>query len=370
MKKNIIILPGDGIGPEVVDQALRVIDAVNESFGHTFVLNKELIGAASIDAFGLPLTNEVIEKCKKSDAILLGAIGHPKYDNDFTTLIRPEQGLLKLRKALSLYANIRPIHVYEISKNASPLKEEIINGVDLLLFRELTGGLYFGEKYISEDGNTAQDTCIYTRKEIYRISKLAFDCAMTRKKKLLLVDKANVLESSRLWRKVVQEMSEIYPDVSVEYMYIDNAAMQLMINPRKFDVVLTENLFGDILSDQASVITGSIGLLPSSSVGSNTALFEPIHGSYPQESGKDIANPFATILSVAMMYEYFNLHQESAMIRRSVAWAMKNNLVTRDLNENEYFFCSQVGEYISTFIELKGDFKLNKTNISNLNIFL
>lgn len=360
MKKKIILLPGDGIGPEVVNQATKVIEAVNHIFEHEFTMKTELIGASSINATGVPVTDGVIAACENSDAILLGAIGDPKYDNDPTLTVRPEQGLLALRKSLSLYGNVRPINTYEISKSSSPLKEELIDGVDFVILRELTGGLYFGEKNLSEDGNMASDLCVYTKEEIDRVSKLAFELAMKRSKKLLLVDKANVLETSRLWRKLVQEMSSKYPEVTVDYMFVDNAAMQLMMNPKQFDVILTENLFGDILSDQASVITGSLGMLPSSSIGVKTAMFEPIHGSYPQAAGKDMANPFATILSVAMMYEYFNLHNEATLVRKSVQWALSKNIVTQDLNEEEHLTCSKVGDYISLFIEEKGEVNVGR----------
>ena len=363
MKKNIVLLPGDGIGPEVVRQAVKVINAINDVFKNEFSCTTELIGAVSIDANGSPITGEVIQKCAKSDAIILGAIGDPKYDNDPTLKVRPEQGLLALRKSLSLYANIRPIGTYDISKTSSPLKEEVLKEVDIVIFRELTGGLYFGEKSISEDGKTANDSCTYTQQEIERIAKLAFEMAMTRNKKMTLVDKANVLETSRLWRKIVQRMSSDFPEVKVGYMFVDNAAMQLMINPRQFDVILTENLFGDILSDLASVITGSLGMLPSSSIGVNTAMFEPIHGSYPEAAGKDIANPFATILSVAMMYEYFNLNKEAELIRDAINWALLENLVTQDLNPNEHLSCSKVGDLICLFIEEHVDIKLNRSNM-------
>ena len=365
MKKNIVLLPGDGIGPEVVNQAVKVIKAINFIFKNEFSCTSELIGASSIDATGSPLTDEVIAKCEKSDAIILGAIGDPKFDNDPSLTVRPEQGLLALRKSLSLYGNVRPINTYEMSKRSSPLKEEIIKDVDIVIFRELTGGLYFGDKTISEDGTTAFDSCTYTQQEIERISKLAFEMAMTRHRKLTLVDKANVLETSRLWRKTVQAMSNDYPEIKVNYMFVDNAAMQLMINPRQFDVILTENLFGDILSDLASVITGSLGMLPSSSIGVNTAMFEPIHGSYPEAAGKDIANPFATILSVAMMYEYFNLNKEAKFIRKAINWALLENLVTQDLCTDEHLSCSKVGDLICLYIEEHGDVNLNRSNMEH-----
>ncbi len=370
MQKNIILLPGDGIGPEVIAESIKVIDSINKVYNHQFSYSTHLIGAASIDANGTPLTEAVLKQCALSDAIVLGAIGDPKYDNDPTLTVRPEQGLLMLRKQLSLYANVRPIHTYEISKQSSPLKSELIEDVDFVIFRELTGGLYFGDKFKSDDGTLASDNCVYTKEEIDRIAKLAFEMAMTRHKKLLLVDKANVLETSRLWRKLVQEMSVQYPEVEVDYMFVDNAAMQLMMNPKQFDVILTENLFGDILSDQASVITGSLGMLPSSSIGLNTAMFEPIHGSYPQAAGKDIANPFATILSVAMMYDYFNLPKEAKAIRLAIDWALSENLVTQDLNSQTSLPCSKVGDYVSLFIEEEGNINLNRSNIEHSELYI
>ncbi|MCO6500690.1 MAG: 3-isopropylmalate dehydrogenase [Vicingus serpentipes] len=360
MNKKIFVLSGDGIGPEVIAQAEKVIKAIDETYNHKFELANGLIGAASIDATGEPLTDEVIAKCKSSDAVLLGAIGDPKYDNDPTKKVRPEQGLLKLRKALALYSNIRPINTYDILKDVSPLKNEKLKGVDLVIYRELTGGIYFGEKQLSADGNTASDLCSYSKEEITRIAKLAFEAAKLRRKKLTLVDKANVLETSRLWRKVVQDMAKKYPEVTVEYMYVDNAAMQMVINPASFDVVLTENMFGDIISDLASVLTGSLGMLPSSSIGKKVGMFEPCHGSYPQAAGKDIANPMATILSVAMMYDYFELHKEAKAIRDAVNWALTERVVTEDINKGNPSPCSTVGDLIAYHIEEKGDVQLNK----------
>lgn len=354
MSKRITVLPGDGVGPEVTNQALKVIAAINERFGHSFLLQSELFGACSIDKYGVPLSEKTLEACLQSDAILLGAIGHPKYDSDPAAKVRPEQGLLQLRKSLGLHTNIRPVRSYKATKDAAPLKNTLLEGVDMLIFRELTGGLYFGEKKISADGTEASDSCKYTRNEIERIAVKAFEAARSRRGKLTLVDKANVLETSRLWRKVVQEISAGFPDVSVEYMFVDNAAMQLMLNPKQFDVILTENLFGDILSDLAGVISGSIGLLPSASIGTTTALFEPIHGSYPQAAGKDIANPVGAILSVAMMYDYFQLRKEAKLIRDAVIWSLKKRICTPDILQKDASWCSQVGDYISLYIEKKG----------------
>jgi len=360
MNKKIIVLQGDGIGPEVVRQAIKVIKAIDSVCDHNFELQNELIGAASIKENELPITDDTIAACKNADAVLLGAIGDPEYDNNPNTTVRPEQGLLKLRKSLGLYANIRPINTYDILNDVSPLKNERLEGVDILIYRELTGGIYFGEKKLAADGKSASDLCSYSVEEIERISKLAFEAALLRDKKLTLIDKANVLETSRLWRKTVQQMANKYPDVAVEYMYVDNAAMQMVINPSSFDVVLTENMFGDIISDLASVLTGSLGMLPSSSIGADLGLFEPCHGSYPQAAGKDIANPMATILSVAMMYDYFNLHQEAVVIRAAVNWALKENMVTPDITKKNPVGCAMVGDLIAHYIEEKGDVFLNK----------
>lgn len=362
MNKKIFVLQGDGIGPEIVSQAVKVIKAVESTFDHKFDLTNGLIGAASIRDNGLPITDEVIAFGKASDAVLLGAIGEPEFDNDPTIKVRPEQGLLKLRKSLNLYSNIRPVRTYDILKDISPLKNENLEDVDLVVYRELTGGIYFGEKKLSEDGENASDLCSYSVEEIIRISKMAFKAATKRRNKLTLVDKANVLETSRLWRRVVQEMANDYPSVEVDYLFVDNAAMQMVINPAQFDVILTENMFGDIISDLSSVLTGSLGMLPSASIGSSAAMFEPCHGSYPQAAGKDIANPMATILSVAMMFEYFELFNEAQAIRNAVNWALKENILTEDLTSNNPSRCSVVGDLIAYHIEEKGN--VNKDYIT------
>ena len=354
MKKKIAVIEGDGIGPEVTKQSIRVLNAIAESFGHEFEYTYCLMGADAIDKTGNPLPDETIEVCLNSDAILFGAIGHPKYDNDPSAKIRPEQGLLKLRKSLQLYANIRPIITYPSLHYLSPLKNKNIEGVDFIIFRELTGGIYFGEKKLNEEKTEASDNCVYTRKEIERIAGLAFHFAQkpNRRKKLTLVDKANVLETSRLWRKVVQEMAPLYPDVTVDYMFVDNAAMQIILNPKQFDVLLTENMFGDIISDEASVISGSLGLLPSASVGVNEriALFEPIHGSYPQAAGKDIANPIGSILSAAMMLEFLSMEEEAKLIREAVNWTLQYSFVTKDIDPVNFYFTSTIGELISDYV--------------------
>tara|TARA_R110002073_G_scaffold14554_1_gene59287 strand:+ start:58752 stop:59870 length:1119 start_codon:yes stop_codon:yes gene_type:complete len=364
MKLNIAVLSGDGIGPEVTNEAIKVLKAIAMDFDHTFIFEEAPVGAIAIDKTGDPLPEETLNLCKNTDAVLFGAIGHPKYDNDPSAKVRPEQGLLKLRKSLGLYANIRPVKAYESLIDKSPLKEDIIKGTDISIYRELTGGIYFGKKAISDDGNTASDLCEYSRYEIERIAHLAFKAAQHRDKKVTLVDKANVLESSRLWRKVVGEVAEEYKDVQLDFLFVDNAAMQMILNPKQFDVILTENMFGDIISDEASVIGGSIGLLASASVGDKYAMFEPIHGSYPQATGKGIANPVASILSAAMLLDHFKLHDEAATIRKAVDKSLKLKITTPDLNsENDMITTSKVGDFIEDFIGNPNDTNLNFGNI-------
>ncbi len=333
MKLNIAVLPGDGIGPEIVEQALNVTKAVCEKFGHELNYKTGLVGAAAIDACGDPYPEETHKLCMDSDAVLFGAVGSLKYDNDPKAKIRPEQGLLSMRKKLGLYANIRPVSVFPSLISRSPLKNRLVRNVDFLCIRELTGGIYFGRPQArSEDGNSAVDTCTYSREEIERILKLGFEFASKRRKKLTVVDKANVLETSRLWRQIAQEMAPQYPYIEVEYLYVDNAAMRIIQWPRSFDVIVTENMFGDILTDEASVITGSLGMLPSASIGLHTSVYEPIHGSYPQAAGKNIANPFAAVLSAAMMFEQtFGLSEEGKLIREAVTVAMDAGYVTEDI---------------------------------------
>jgi 3-isopropylmalate dehydrogenase len=351
MKLNIAILPGDGIGPEIVEQAMKTVKAVAKKFNHELTYEYGLTGATAIDQVGDPYPAETHELCMKSDAVLFGAIGDPKYDNNPKATVRPEQGLLAMRKKLGLYANIRPVETFESLLHKSPLRRELVEGADFVCIRELTGGIYFGEKGRSEDRNTAFDTCTYTRAEIERILKLGYEFAAKRGKKLTVVDKANVLETSRLWREVAQEMEPNYPDIKTEYMFVDNAAMQIIQWPKNFDVMVTENMFGDILTDEASVITGSLGLLPSASVGIHTSVFEPIHGSYPQAAGKDIANPIATILSAAMLFEYaFELKEESKVIRDAVAASMAEKIVTEDIAEGQAYKTSEVGDWIANYI--------------------
>ena len=363
MVKHIAIIPGDGIGPEVTEQAVSVLNAIATQFKHEFNYTYCLMGADAIDKTGYPLPQETLNICLESDAILFGAIGHPKYDHDPTAKVRPEQGLLQLRKSLQLYANIRPVTTYSSLHHLSPLKDKQLKNVDFIIFRELTGGIYFGKKESNADFTEASDLCTYNKSEIERISLLAFQASLKRKKKVTLVDKANVLETSRLWRKTVQEMALQFPEVAVDYMYVDNAAMQIILNPAQFDVILTENMFGDIISDEASVLSGSLGLLPSSSVGTNTALFEPIHGSYPQATGKDIANPIGSILSAAMMLEYFNMNEEASRIREAVDWTLNNGFVTKDIDPINSYFTSTIGEIISDYVVAKIEKDINNNNI-------
>jgi len=351
MKLNIALLAGDGIGPEVIDQAVKVSDAIAAKFGHELTWKPALTGAAAIDAVGEPYPDETHEICKSSGAVLFGAIGHPKYDNDPTAKVRPEQGLLKMRKALGLFANVRPTFTFPSLLDKSPLKRERIEGTDLVFLRELTGGIYFGEKGRRDGGETAFDNCVYTREEIQRLAKKGFELAMTRSKKLCCVDKANVLETSRLWRETVQAMEKEYPEVEVAYEFVDAVAMRLVQWPNSYDVLITENLFGDILTDEASVISGSMGLMPSASMGSDIALFEPIHGSYPQATGLNIANPMATVLSAAMMFESFGLHKEAIAIRESVNKALAGGIVTEDLADGgKSYGTKEVGDWLAANI--------------------
>ncbi|MBC3845266.1 3-isopropylmalate dehydrogenase [Winogradskyella echinorum] len=364
MKLNIAVLPGDGIGPEVTNQAVKALKAIASEFNHDFKFTTADVGAIAIDKHNDPLPEETLDLCKSTDAILFGAIGHPKYDNDPSAKVRPEQGLLKLRKELGLYANIRPVKAYQTLLDKSPLKKHIIEGTDISIYRELTGGIYFGEKQLSEDGNVASDLCAYSKAEIERIAHLAFQAAQNRSHKVTLVDKANVLETSRLWRKVVTEIAKQYKDVKLDFLFVDNAAMQMILNPKQFDVILTENMFGDIISDEASVIGGSIGLLASASVGDKYAMFEPIHGSYPQAKGKGIANPIASILSAAMLLEHFGLYNEAELVNLAVEKSLKLNISTPDINAKyDNVTTGKVGEFIEDFIYNPKDTNMNFTNI-------
>lgn len=348
MKLNIALLAGDGIGPEVIDQAVKVCDVVATKFNHEINWKPALTGAAAIDAVGEPYPDATHEICKNSDAVLFGAIGHPRFDNDPSAKVRPEQGLLKMRKALGLFANVRPTFTFPSLLEKSPLKRERIEGTDLVFLRELTGGIYFGEKGRRDGGETAFDNCVYTREEVQRLAKKGFELAMTRSKRLCCVDKANVLETSRLWRETVQAMEKDYPEVEVSYEFVDAVAMRLVQWPNSYDVLITENLFGDILTDEASVISGSMGLMPSASLGSDIGLFEPIHGSYPQATGLNIANPMATVLSAAMMFENFGLHEEGKAIREVVNNALNKGIVTEDLADGgKAYGTKEVGDWLA-----------------------
>ena len=350
MNFKIGVLPGDGIGPEIVEQAKKVMDAIASKYNHTFEYTYAPVGATAIDETGDPYPEATHEVCMHSDAVLFGAIGDPKYDNDPKAKVRPEQGLLAMRKKLGLYANIRPVATFPSLISKSPLRTDIVEGADLVVVRELTGGIYFGEKGRSEDLKKAFDTCTYTTEEIERIIKLAFSYAGKRDKRLTVVDKANVLATSRLWRETAQAMEADYKNIEVDYMFVDNAAMQLIQWPKKFDVIVTENMFGDIISDEASVITGSLGLLPSASVGIHTSVFEPIHGSYPQAAGKDIANPVATVLSAAMLLESLDLLEEAQAVRDVVNKSLDAEVVTVDIagEGNKSYKTSEVGDWLAS----------------------
>ena len=356
MNKHILVIPGDGIGPEVTQWGKASLEFIAEAFGHEFTFDEALMGHVAIEATGNPLPDETLEKAKKSDAILFGAVGHAKYDNDPSLKVRPEQGLLKIRKELGLYANLRPILLFDELLQASSIKPTILKGTDILFFRELTGDVYFGEKTRSEDRNTASDLMIYHKYEVERIAHKAYAAARQRRGKLCSVDKANVLESSRLWRETVQEIAKQYPDVETSHMFIDNAAMQLIKDPKQFDVVLTANLFGDILTDEASQIAGSMGMLASASVGDGTGFFEPIHGSAHDITGKNLANPLASILSAALMLEIsFGLKEEAKTLVDAIDKVLKEGFRTNDIADsttNRYKVLStqEMGKLVLKFL--------------------
>lgn len=350
MAYKIAKLPGDGIGPEIVEQAVKVLNAVGEKYNHKFEYEFGIVGACAIDEVGNPYPEETHQTCMNSDAVLFGSIGDPKYDNNPKAKVRPEQGLLAMRKKLQLFANVRPVRTFESLLSKSPLRVDLVKGADFVVIRELTGGIYYGMRGRTEDGDTAFDTNVYEKSEIVRIAELAFDYARKRRKKLTSIDKANVLATSRLWRQTVQELEDKYKDVEVEHMLVDNAAMQIIQWPGKFDVLVTENMFGDILSDESSVITGSLGLLPSASVGIHTSVFEPIHGSYPQAAGKDIANPLATVLSAAMLLESLNLLDEAQKVQDAVDASMEAGIVTEDISKDHPAKTSQVGDWLAEWI--------------------
>lgn len=350
MKLNIAVLAGDGIGPEISAQGVAVMQAVCQKFGHEATFTPALVGAAAIDAVGDPFPEDTYEICKKADAVLFSSVGDSKFDNNPNAKVRPEQGLLAMRKKLGLFANIRPVQTFDCLIHKSPLKDELVRGADFVCIRELTGGMYFGEK--KEGDDYAYDTNAYSREEVERILKVAYAYAQRRRKHLTVVDKANVLASSRLWRKVAQEMAPNYPDVTTDFMYVDNASMRMIQEPTFFDVMVTENTFGDILTDEGSCITGSMGLLPSASTGESTPVFEPIHGSWPQAKGLNIANPLAQILSVAMLFEYFNLVEEGALVRKAVDASLGANVRTPEIqvSDGAKYGTKEVGAWIVDWI--------------------
>ena len=350
MDFKIAVLPGDGIGPEISVQGVDVMSAVCEKYGHNVEYRYALCGADAIDKVGDPFPEATYQDCLWADAVLFSAVGDPKFDNNPAAKVRPEQGLLAMRKKLGLYANVRPVQTFDCLLHMSPLRKELVEGADFVCIRELTGGMYFGEKLEGDD--RAYDTNAYTRTEVERILRVAYEYARRRRKHLTVVDKANVLASSRLWRKVAQEMAPEYPDVETDFMYVDNAAMRMIQDPRFFDVMVTENTFGDILTDEGSFISGSMGLLPSASTGEKTPVFEPIHGSWPQAKGKNIANPLAQILSVAMLFEYFGLLEEGALIRKAVDASLDANVRTPEIQVpgGATYGTREVGAWIVDYI--------------------
>lgn len=351
MELKIAVLAGDGIGPEISAVGVDVMTAICEKFGHSVTYEYAICGAHAIDEVGDPFPEQTYEICKQADAVLFSAVGDPKFDNNPKATVRPEQGLLAMRKKLGLFANIRPVQTFECLLHKSPLRMELVKGADFICIRELTGGMYFGEKY--QDNDKAYDTNYYTRPEIERILKVAFQYAMQRRKHLTVVDKANVLASSRLWRQIAQEMAHQFPEVTTDYMYVDNAAMRMIQEPTFFDVMVTENTFGDILTDEGSVITGSMGLLPSASIGESTPVFEPIHGSWPQAKGLNIANPLAQVLSVAMLFEYFNLKEEGNLIRRAVDASLDANVRTPEIQVEgaPKYGTKEIGQWLVEYIK-------------------
>lgn len=350
MKLKITVLAGDGIGPEISKVGVDVMNAVAKRFGHEITYTQAICGAAAIDEVGDPFPEETFRTCQEADAVFFSAVGDPKFDNNPAAKVRPEQGLLAMRKKLGLYANIRPVQTFSCLLHKSPLKDELVRGADFVCIRELTGGMYFGEKHEGDD--YAYDTDKYTRGEIERILKVAYEYAARRRKHLTVVDKANVLASSRLWRKVAQEMATQHPDIQTDFMYVDNASMRMIQEPTFFDVMVTENTFGDILTDEGSCISGSMGLLPSASVGDGTPVFEPIHGSWPQAKGKNIANPLAQVLSAAMLFEFFGLEEEGKIIRKAVDASLDSNVRTPEIQVeggNKYG-TKEVGEWLVDYI--------------------
>ncbi len=357
--RRIAILAGDGIGPEVTYWGKEALKMIAQGFNHQFVFEEALIGHAAIEATGDPLPEETLTTCKGVHAILLGAVGHPKYDNDPHAIVRPEQGLLKIRKQLGLFANLRPIKIFDALLGASSLKESILKGTDILFYRELTGGIYFGTRAKSEDGLSAYDTMSYSFMEVERIARKAFEAAKGRRKIVHSIDKANVLDSSRLWRATVNKIAAEYPEVALHHMFVDNMAMQLIRDPKQFDVVITGNMFGDILTDEASQISGSLGLLPSASLGKLVGLYEPVHGSAPDIAGKNMANPMATMLSAAMLLRHsFEMEEEAKLLEDSIAQILEEGYRTKDLANDQTahgMICGtdQIGKHILEKLESK-----------------
>lgn len=351
MKLKIAVLPGDGIGPEIMEQGIAVLDVIAKKFHHEFEYKNAICGAHAIDEVGDPFPEETFKTCMNADAVLFAAVGDLRFDNDPTAKVRPEQGLLAMRKKLGLFANVRPVATFDCLIHKSPLKDELLRGADFVVIRELTGGMYFGEKY--QDNDKAYDTDIYTRPEVERILKVAFDYAMRRNKHLTVVDKANVMASSRLWRQIAKEIEPQYPEVTTDYMFIDNAAMRVLTEPRFFDVIVTENTFGDILTDETSCITGSMGLQPSSSLGEYTPLFEPVHGSWPQAAGQNLANPLAQILSAAMLLEHFGLLAEGKLIRQAVNASLDAEVRTPEIQVDggKHYGTKEVGAWVVNYLE-------------------
>ena len=347
---DIAVIRGDGIGPEIMKQGVAVMEVIARKFNHEFAFEEALVGACAIEAVGDPYPETTHQVCMNADAVLFAAVGDLKYDHDPTAKVRPETGLLAMRKKLGLFANIRPVATFDCLLHKSPLKEELLRGADFVVIRELTGGMYFGEKY--QDNDRAYDTNVYTRPEIERILKVGFEMARSRRRHLTVVDKANVLASSRLWRQVAQEMEPQYPNVQTDYMFIDNASMRVLTEPRFFDVIVTENTFGDILTDETSCITGSMGLQPSSSLGLHTPLFEPVHGSWPQAAGQNLANPLAQILSAAMLLEHFGLDREGALVREAVNASLDENIRTPEIQVEGgiKYGTREVGQWIVDYI--------------------
>lgn len=349
MIKNISVIEGDGVGPEVIKQTVKVLNSIARKYGHNFHYKNILAGSKAIEKLGDPMPEETIDHCLKSDAVLFGCIGDPKYDHNPRGM-RPEDGLLKLRKKMNLYCNIRPIVVFP-QLDKSPIKKELLKEVDFIIYRELTGGIYFGKKGRCKNGEEAYDYCVYSKAEIERIGEMAFQAAISRKKKVTLVDKANVLETSRLWREIIKRISLDYSDVHLDFLYVDNASMQIIMNPKKFDIILTDNMFGDILSDESSVLTSSLGLLPSASIGNYKSMFEPIHGSYPQAKGKNIANPLGCILSGSMMLEYFGMYKEKNLLEEAVKNSIEKKICTPDIIDSKLSSTTEeVGDYIEKYI--------------------